>query len=107
MGLQDEFNEAVDGIKDLHFKPTKPNHYAPFFETTIRYLGGILSAYALSGHHVLFRLADEMGQLLIPAFDGTESGLPAYSVNVETLVLFPLILALLTLQQRQDAGGCR
>ncbi|KAF4610263.1 hypothetical protein D9613_010302 [Agrocybe pediades] len=84
MGLRKEFDEAVESIKDLHFRPTKPNHYAPFFETTIRYLGGILSAYALSGNEVLFRLADEMGQLLIPAFDGTESGLPAYSVHVET-----------------------
>jgi len=62
----------------------QPDHYAPFFETTIRYLGGTLSAYALSGEPVLARLADELGQLLIPAFDGTTSGLPAYSVNVET-----------------------
>lgn len=62
----------------------QPNHYAPFFETTIRYLGGCLSAYALSGEQTLLDLADELGQLLIPAFTGTESGLPAYSVNVET-----------------------
>ena len=25
-----------------------------------------------------------MGQMLLPAFNGTKSGLPAYSVNVET-----------------------
>ncbi|PPQ80066.1 hypothetical protein CVT25_001495 [Psilocybe cyanescens] len=84
MGLREDFEEAMENIKDLHFKATKPDHYAPFFETTIRYLGGLLSAYALSGEETLLRLADEMGQILIPAFDGTESGLPAYSVNVET-----------------------
>ncbi|KAH9475725.1 Mannosyl-oligosaccharide 1,2-alpha-mannosidase IC [Psilocybe cubensis] len=83
MGLHEEFKDAVERIKDVHFFPTKPDHYAPFFETTIRYLGGILSAYALSGEETLLRLADEMGQILIPAFNGTESGLPAFSVNVE------------------------
>ncbi|KAJ3493767.1 hypothetical protein NLJ89_g10944 [Agrocybe chaxingu] len=71
MGMQEEFADAAD-------------HYAGFFETTIRYLGGILSAYALSSEPELKRLADELGQILLPAFDGTESGLPAYSVNVET-----------------------
>jgi mannosyl-oligosaccharide alpha-1,2-mannosidase len=102
MGLRDEFHDAVKSIKGSHFNATKvrssasiyffqainseaqPNHYAPFFETTIRYLGGCLSAYALSGEQTLLDLADELGQLLIPAFTGTESGLPAYSVNVET-----------------------
>jgi mannosyl-oligosaccharide alpha-1,2-mannosidase len=43
-----------------------------------------LSAYALSGEQTLLELAYELGQLLIPAFTGTESGLPAYFVNVET-----------------------
>ncbi|KIM37603.1 glycoside hydrolase family 47 protein [Hebeloma cylindrosporum] len=81
MGLRDEFHDAA-----------QPNHHAPFFETTIRYLGGCLSAYALSGEQTLLDLADELGQLLIPAFTGTESGLPAYSVNVETYDLRTLIL---------------
>jgi len=84
MGMREEFGQAVESIKDRHFNATKPNHYAPFFETTIRYLGGALSAFALSGEPVLARLADELGQLLIPAFKGTQSGLPAYSVSVET-----------------------
>jgi len=84
MGLQDEFTEAVDSIRDLQFHATKPNHFAPFFETTIRYLGGTLSAYALSGEPSLLRHAERIGQILLPAFNGTLSGLPAYSVNVET-----------------------
>ncbi|CAA7263605.1 unnamed protein product [Cyclocybe aegerita] len=84
MGMQEEFADAVKSIKGRHFNATKADHYAGFFETTIRYLGGILSAYALSSDPELKRLADELGQILLPAFDGTESGLPAYSVNVET-----------------------
>jgi mannosyl-oligosaccharide alpha-1,2-mannosidase len=59
-----------------------------FFEATIRYLGGTLSAYALSNDPTLLRLAERIGQMLLPAFNGTKSGLPAYSVNVETCVYF-------------------
>ncbi|KDR73258.1 hypothetical protein GALMADRAFT_72667 [Galerina marginata CBS 339.88] len=83
MGLREEFADAVDSIRDRHFNATKPDQYVGFFETTIRYLGGLLSAYALSGEDVLLKRADELGQILMPAFHGTESGLPAYSVNVE------------------------
>lgn len=55
----------------------------PFFETVIRYLGGLLSAYALSHDAVLLKRADELGAALLPAFD-TPSGLPAFSVNTVT-----------------------
>jgi len=64
----------------------QPNHFAPFFETTVRYLGGTLSAYALSGDPILLRHAERIGQILLPPFNGSESGLPAYSVNVETYI---------------------
>ena len=49
----------------------------------------MLSAYALSGEPSLLRHAERIGQILLPAFNGTESGLPAYSVNVETYAFFP------------------
>ncbi|KAH6888937.1 hypothetical protein BKA70DRAFT_1235273 [Coprinopsis sp. MPI-PUGE-AT-0042] len=42
--------------------------YIPFFETTIRYLGGCLSAYAFSGEKPLLTLVDNIGMLLLPAF---------------------------------------
>lgn len=56
---------------------------APFFETTIRYLGGLLSAYALSNEPVLLEKADELGRLLSPAFT-TPSGFPTFSVSTIT-----------------------
>jgi len=61
------------------------NGYAPFFETTIRYLGGLLSAYALSGEPILLARADDLGRMLLPAFN-TSSGLPKYAVNLQTCV---------------------
>lgn len=59
------------------------NTFAPFFETVIRYLGGFLSAYALSGDITLLKRADELGEALFPAFN-TTSGFPTYSVNTKT-----------------------
>ena len=55
----------------------------PFFETVIRYLGGLLSAYALSHEPVLLHQADALGAALLPAFN-TSSGFPMYSVHTRT-----------------------
>ncbi|KAF8628837.1 hypothetical protein AX17_005897 [Amanita inopinata Kibby_2008] len=83
MGLYDEFNQALEHVAKETFT-LPPLKYAPFFETTIRYLGGLLSAYALSGATILLSRADDLGQKLLPAFNGTTSGLPVYSVHPQT-----------------------
>jgi mannosyl-oligosaccharide alpha-1,2-mannosidase len=57
--------------------------HAAFFETVIRYLGGLLSAYALSHDPILLSRADDLGTALLPVFD-TPSGLPLYAVNPVT-----------------------
>ncbi len=49
----------------------------------IRYLGGLLSGYALSGESLLITRADDLGQLLLHAFD-TDTGLPMYAVDTAT-----------------------
>lgn len=46
-----------------------------YAQTTIRELGGLLSAYDLSGDKVFLMKAQELGELLMPAFD-TDSGIP-------------------------------
>ena len=53
--------------------------HARFFETVIRYLGGLLSAYALSHDPILVSRADDLGAALLPVFN-TTSGIPAYGV---------------------------
>ncbi|EGO22314.1 glycoside hydrolase family 47 protein [Serpula lacrymans var. lacrymans S7.9] len=73
MGLQDEFYEAMPFL----------DTYVAFFETTIRYLGGLLSAYALSGEPLLLARADDLGKALLPALN-TSSGLPMFAVNAAT-----------------------
>ncbi|KIK61668.1 glycoside hydrolase family 47 protein [Collybiopsis luxurians FD-317 M1] len=82
LGLTDYFDEAVKVIEQANYT-TKPKQYVPFFETVIRQLGGLLSAYALSGEPVLLQKADELGGMLLPAFD-TESGFPMYAISTRT-----------------------
>lgn len=72
-GLRDEFDEAVKGVAEIDFTYTKRNDI-PVFETTIRYLGGLLSAYDVSGgpdgeHQVLLDKALELAEILFGIFD--------------------------------------
>ncbi|KAK7032613.1 hypothetical protein VNI00_012876 [Paramarasmius palmivorus] len=49
MGLDDLFAEAVDHVRNTDFSVSKTGGTVSVFETTIRYLGGLLSAYELNG----------------------------------------------------------
>lgn len=70
MELRDEFSEAVDAIKNIDFK-TSLREDIPVFEATIRYIGGLLGAYDISGlrYSVLLEKAEELAEILIGAFD--------------------------------------
>ncbi|KZT41641.1 seven-hairpin glycosidase [Sistotremastrum suecicum HHB10207 ss-3] len=82
MGLTPQFKRGLLHVAAVNF--TLPTHvFAPFFETTIRYLGGLLSAYALSGEPLLLARADELGEALLPVFS-SPSGLPYFGINPKT-----------------------
>ncbi|KAL2865580.1 class I alpha-mannosidase 1A [Aspergillus lucknowensis] len=70
MGLKDEFSIAVDYVKKIDFTVSKRKEI-PVFETVIRYLGGLLGAYDISGHKydVLLDKAVELAEVLMGAFD--------------------------------------
>ncbi|KAL1961123.1 hypothetical protein VTO42DRAFT_3068 [Malbranchea cinnamomea] len=76
MGLKDEFEMAVDAVRDIDFSSTR-TVVLNVFETTIRYLGGFLAAYDISegAYPVLLEKAVEVGDLLYVAFD-TPNRLP-------------------------------
>jgi len=77
MGLKDEFYRARDYCRDrLRFDTVGS---VSVFETTIRVLGGLLSAYDLSKDRVFLDRAKELGDRLSRAF-GTPSGLPVPSI---------------------------
>ena len=81
MGLKDEFWEARDWVRDhLTFARTGT---VSVFETTIRELGGLLSAYDLSKDKVFLKKAQDLGDRLLGAFD-TPSGIPMGQTNLQT-----------------------
>ncbi|KAG5181591.1 mannosyl-oligosaccharide 1,2-alpha-mannosidase [Tribonema minus] len=82
MGLKNEFAEATAWVRDsLTFANAGS---VSVFETTIRELGGLLSAYDLSGEKVFLEKAQDLGDRLMPAFD-TPSGLPVNNVEFRYL----------------------
>lgn len=78
MDMKEEFEHARKWVAmSLSF-----NHASDVsvFETTIRFLGGLLSAYAFSGEEVFKVKAKEVGDKLLPAFN-SPTGIPWAMVN--------------------------
>ncbi|XP_064804638.1 mannosyl-oligosaccharide 1,2-alpha-mannosidase IA-like isoform X1 [Oncorhynchus masou masou] len=79
MGLMDEYNEAKEWVEtslDLN-----SNGEASLFEVNIRYVGGLLSAYYLTGEEMFKRKVMVLGEKLLPAFN-TPTGIPRGVINL-------------------------
>lgn len=76
MGMSTEFERAVLALRRTDFTSSSQPQIN-VFETAIRYLGGLLSAYDLSEHRypLLLSKAIEVGDMLLVAFD-TPNHLP-------------------------------
>lgn len=83
MDLSDEFEEAKQFVANMTFSGPKIKTI-PVFETTIRYLGGLVAAYDLSSPRddVFLQKAVELADLLIGAFD-TPNGMPVLYYDPE------------------------
>ena len=68
LGFKDDFELAVVEVAKLDFS-TSLHEELNVFETTIRYIGGLLSAYDLSGKDILLCKAVELGDMMYAAFD--------------------------------------
>lgn len=75
MDLRDEFQEAKEWVTDTMSFSNQPKQHVSFFETTIRLLGGLMSAYDLSGDSALLTLAEDLASRLEAVFDGFPSGI--------------------------------
>lgn len=82
MNLTEEYEAARDWVATrLDFDKQQDVNV---FETTIRVLGGLLSAYHLSGGDSIYlEKAQDLGNRLVGAFN-TESGIPYPSVTLST-----------------------
>ncbi|CAI5455454.1 unnamed protein product [Caenorhabditis angaria] len=80
MGLEKETAEATEWIRDkLTFEK---NRNVNFFECTIRVLGGLLSAFHLTGDEMFQEKATDLGDRLLSAFK-TSSPIPFSDVNLQ------------------------
>jgi mannosyl-oligosaccharide alpha-1,2-mannosidase len=70
MGMKDEFELSLVELRNVNFTGTV-GCQVNLFETTIRHLGGMLSAYDISGgkYPILVEKAVELGEILYTAFD--------------------------------------
>ncbi|CAI9118318.1 OLC1v1019875C1 [Oldenlandia corymbosa var. corymbosa] len=90
LGDKERFSTSVEWIgKNLQFDINKT---VSVFETTIRILGGLLSAHLIASDYntgmrvpsyddELLHLAEDLGRRMLPAFD-TPTGIPFGSVNL-------------------------
>ncbi|KAL5112505.1 Endoplasmic reticulum mannosyl-oligosaccharide 12-alpha-mannosidase [Taenia crassiceps] len=81
--MKDEFVRARDWI-EAHINFDYDNDETNVFESTIRLLGGLLSAYHISGDSLFLKKAELIGGKLIAAFN-SPSGLPYTNINFRTL----------------------
>ncbi|XP_021402813.2 mannosyl-oligosaccharide 1,2-alpha-mannosidase IA [Lonchura striata] len=81
MEMKDEFKEAKEWVeKNLDFNV---NAEISVFEVNIRFVGGLLSAYYLSGEEIFRKKAVELGEKLLPAFN-TPTGIPWALLNIKS-----------------------
>lgn len=72
--------DDVETSREPHSIPRDRYVSLPVFETSIRYLGGLLGAYDLSGDSLLLDRAVELAEVLSKAFN-TASGVPAGRID--------------------------
>uniref|UniRef100_UPI0037E9A19C mannosyl-oligosaccharide 1,2-alpha-mannosidase IA n=1 Tax=Semicossyphus pulcher TaxID=241346 RepID=UPI0037E9A19C len=81
MEMFEDFDAATEWVeKNLDFNE---NAEVSVFEVNIRFVGGLLSAYYLSGKEVYRRKAVELGEKLLPAFK-TPTGIPWALLNLKS-----------------------
>ncbi|KAK4153651.1 glycoside hydrolase [Chaetomidium leptoderma] len=81
MGLREEFDEAVAAVAEIDFG-SSTSQQVNIFETNIRYLGGLMAAYDLSGREVLLQKAIELGDLIYGGFN-TKNRMPVDNINFQ------------------------
>ncbi|XP_078512465.1 mannosyl-oligosaccharide 1,2-alpha-mannosidase IB [Lissotriton helveticus] len=81
MGLLEEFREGQDWVQNnLDFSV---NSEVSVFEVNIRFIGGLLAAFYLSGQEVFKDKAVQLAAKLLPAFN-TPTGIPWAMVNLKS-----------------------
>ena len=82
MGLDDEFRDGVDWVKaNIDFDV---DGEVSVFETAIRLVGGLLSAFHACGDPVLLAKTRDLAERLLPSFNASPLGIPHRFINLRT-----------------------
>lgn len=81
MGLDAQFRDGLDWVKTM--LSFDVDGEVSVFETSIRLIGGLLSAHHASGDPVLLAKAKDLADRLLPAFD-TPTGMPFRYINLRS-----------------------
>ena len=82
MGLDEEFRDGVAWVRaNLDFDV---DGEVSVFETSIRLVGGLLSAYHACGDPVLLAKARDLADRLLPSFAASPLGIPHRFINLRT-----------------------
>uniref|UniRef100_A0A336N1H2 alpha-1,2-Mannosidase n=1 Tax=Culicoides sonorensis TaxID=179676 RepID=A0A336N1H2_CULSO len=79
MGLKAEFDEGKNWI-EKNFNLDDVDQHISVFETNIRFIGGFLSLYAMTGDPLFKNKAKYVADKLLPAFN-TPTGIPYPNIN--------------------------
>lgn len=99
MGLKKEFYQAARFAEKIDWDATS-SYELSLFETNIRFLGGLLAAYDLSGEEGLLKKALELGNMLYAGFD-TPNHLPANAFKIRKAKE-----GLLVADRRESSAAC-
>lgn len=82
MNLTDEYKRARNYVEnELDFGSISSD--VSVFEFNIRFVGGLLTGYALTKDNVYLKKAEEIAEKLLPAFN-TPTGIPYSIINPAT-----------------------
>jgi mannosyl-oligosaccharide alpha-1,2-mannosidase len=81
MGLHEEFAEATEFVANIDWAHPPTSSYVQLFETVIRYVGGLLSAYDLSRNPIFVDRAVALADRLLPAFTSA-TGIPYQYIDI-------------------------
>ncbi|KAJ4482500.1 glycoside hydrolase family 47 protein [Lentinula aciculospora] len=78
MDFTDLFNQALDFVTKIDFRQSNTPSSVSLFETTIRYVGGMISAYELSGkqHQILVDQAKQLVDKMVFAWAKPNQTIP-------------------------------
>ena len=84
MGMTEEFEKGKKWVREnLDMRQLSGNKFVSVFETNIRFVGGLLTAYAFTGDELFKQKAVHIVNKLLPAFE-TTTGIPYALVNMKT-----------------------